>query len=72
MKIIVGVAHGSQYMHHELMPPVAILNIGIQCSLRQLLEHGYFHAVPHPGNLLATADGKLAFLDFGMMSETPQ
>uniref|UniRef100_A0A803PX50 ABC1 atypical kinase-like domain-containing protein n=1 Tax=Cannabis sativa TaxID=3483 RepID=A0A803PX50_CANSA len=27
---------------------------------------------PHPGNLLATPDGKLAFLDFGMMSETPE
>lgn len=51
---------------------IDLVNIGIQCSLRQLLEHGYFHADPHPGNLLATADGKLAFLDFGMMSETPQ
>lgn len=49
-----------------------LVNTGIQCSLRQLLEHGYFHADPHPGNLLATNDGKLAFLDFGMMSETPQ
>jgi predicted unusual protein kinase regulating ubiquinone biosynthesis (AarF/ABC1/UbiB family) len=34
-----------------------------------LLEHGFFHADPHPGNLLATTDGKLAYLDFGMMSE---
>lgn len=42
---------------------------GVQCSLRQLLEHGFFHADPHPGNLLATPDGKLAYLDFGMMSE---
>eukprot|EP00252_Welwitschia_mirabilis_P027876 TRINITY_DN9751_c0_g1_i1.p1 TRINITY_DN9751_c0_g1~~TRINITY_DN9751_c0_g1_i1.p1 ORF type:complete len:708 (-),score=132.45 TRINITY_DN9751_c0_g1_i1:408-2531(-) len=51
---------------------INLVNIGIQCSLRQLLEHGYFHADPHPGNLLATPEGKLAFLDFGMMSETPQ
>lgn len=49
-----------------------VVNTGIQCSLRQLLEYGYFHADPHPGNLLATPDGKLAFLDFGMMSETPE
>ncbi|TVU18813.1 hypothetical protein EJB05_34927, partial [Eragrostis curvula] len=49
-----------------------LVNIGIQCSLRQLLEYGYFHADPHPGNLLATPEGKLAFLDFGMMSETPE
>ncbi|BAY22966.1 hypothetical protein NIES2100_27300 [Calothrix sp. NIES-2100] len=46
-----------------------LIEIGVQCSLRQLLEHGFFHADPHPGNLLATLDGKLAYLDFGMMSE---
>ena len=46
-----------------------LIDSGIQCSLRQLLEHGFFHADPHPGNLLAMANGKLAYLDFGMMSE---
>ena len=46
-----------------------LIQVGVQCSLRQLLEHGFFHADPHPGNLLATPDGKLAYLDFGMMSE---
>jgi predicted unusual protein kinase regulating ubiquinone biosynthesis (AarF/ABC1/UbiB family) len=46
-----------------------IIEVGVQCSLRQLLEHGFFHADPHPGNLLATPEGKLAYLDFGMMSE---
>jgi predicted unusual protein kinase regulating ubiquinone biosynthesis (AarF/ABC1/UbiB family) len=46
-----------------------LINVGVQCSLRQLLEHGFFHADPHPGNLLATTDGKLAYIDFGMMSE---
>ncbi|KAE8717850.1 pentatricopeptide repeat-containing protein [Hibiscus syriacus] len=51
---------------------IDLVTTGIQCSLRQLLEHGYFHADPHPGNLLATPEGKLAFLDFGMMSETPE
>ena len=46
-----------------------LIEVGVQCSLRQLLENGFFHADPHPGNLLATLDGKLAYLDFGMMSE---
>jgi predicted unusual protein kinase regulating ubiquinone biosynthesis (AarF/ABC1/UbiB family) len=46
-----------------------LIEVGVQCSLLQLLEHGFFHADPHPGNLLATPDGKLAYLDFGMMSE---
>ncbi|KAF6146490.1 hypothetical protein GIB67_037790, partial [Kingdonia uniflora] len=49
-----------------------LVNTGIQCSLRQLLEYGFFHADPHPGNLLATPEGKLSFLNFGIMSETPE
>ncbi|KAL6784818.1 hypothetical protein ACKKBF_B03355 [Auxenochlorella protothecoides x Auxenochlorella symbiontica] len=51
---------------------VQFVDVGIECSLRQLLEHGFFHADPHPGNLLATASGDLVYLDFGMMSEMPQ
>jgi predicted unusual protein kinase regulating ubiquinone biosynthesis (AarF/ABC1/UbiB family) len=47
----------------------ALIEVGVQCSLRQLLEHGFFHADPHPGNLLAMPDGRLAYLDFGMMSQ---
>ena len=27
----------------------------------------FYHADPHPGNLLRTADGRLAYIDFGMM-----
>lgn len=46
-----------------------LVEIGVECSLRQLLESGFFHADPHPGNLLAMSDGRLAYLDFGMMSE---
>jgi predicted unusual protein kinase regulating ubiquinone biosynthesis (AarF/ABC1/UbiB family) len=46
-----------------------IIEVGVQCSLRQLLDYGYFHADPHPGNLLVMGDGRLAYLDFGMMSE---
>ena len=45
-----------------------LVEVGVNCSLRQLLEHGFFHADPHPGNLLAMPDGRLAYLDFGMMS----
>mmetsp|Transcript_39751 Transcript_39751/g.158161 ORF Transcript_39751/g.158161 Transcript_39751/m.158161 type:complete len:144 (+) Transcript_39751:1302-1733(+) len=46
-----------------------IIDVGIQCTLRQLLDGGYFHADPHPGNLIRTVDGRLAYIDFGMMSE---
>lgn len=46
-----------------------LVEVGVYCSLVQLLEHGFYHADPHPGNLLRTSDGKLAYLDFGMMGE---
>lgn len=34
---------------------------------KQLFEDGFFHADPHPGNLLVTPDGRLTFFDFGMV-----
>jgi predicted unusual protein kinase regulating ubiquinone biosynthesis (AarF/ABC1/UbiB family) len=44
-----------------------IIRIGVTSGLRQLLEHGFFHADPHPGNLFVTPEGKMAYIDFGMM-----
>nr|XP_023922712.1 uncharacterized aarF domain-containing protein kinase At1g71810, chloroplastic isoform X2 [Quercus suber] len=48
------------------------VEVGVYCSFNQLLEYGFYHADPHPGNLLRTYDGKLAYLDFGMMGEFKQ
>ncbi len=36
--------------------------------LDQILVDGFFHADPHPGNLLVTDDGRLALLDLGMVA----
>ncbi len=49
--------------------PNQMIEIGVSCSLQQLIEHGFFHADPHPGNILAMEDGRLCYLDFGMMSK---
>lgn len=38
---------------------------GIYCYLEQIFMHGFFHADPHPGNLFALPDGRVAFTDFG-------
>ncbi len=38
----------------------------------QMLVKGYFHADPHPGNLLVSPQGELILLDFGMVSRIPQ
>ena len=47
----------------------SLIRIGVMAGLRQLLEFGFFHADPHPGNLFATYDGKMAYIDFGMMDQ---
>lgn len=39
----------------------------MQNFLKQALEFGLFHADPHEGNLFLTADGRLAYVDFGIM-----
>ena len=46
-----------------------LTEIGVVAGLRQLLEHGFFHADPHPGNLFAMPDGRMAYIDFGMMDQ---
>ena len=57
--------------------PTALIRTGVTAGLEQLLEHGFFHADPHPGNLIAlpgrTGDkGHLGYVDFGMMDEISQ
>lgn len=50
----------------------AIVEIGVTSGLQQLLEFGFFHADPHPGNLFATPEGQMAYIDFGMMDQLDQ
>jgi ubiquinone biosynthesis protein len=38
---------------------------GIYAYLEQIFSYGFYQADPHPGNLLALPDGRVAFTDFG-------
>ena len=49
-----------------------LIEIGVTSGLQQLLEYGFFHADPHPGNLFAMTDGRMAYIDFGMMDQLNQ
>ena len=46
---------------------VKVNRLLVRAYLKQLLEDGFFHADPHPGNLLVMDSGHLAFFDFGMV-----
>jgi len=53
--------------------PVKVNRLLVRAYLKQLLEDGFFHADPHPGNLLVMDTGHLAFFDFGMVGRiTPR
>ncbi|MEP2278607.1 AarF/UbiB family protein [Maribacter sp.] len=48
--------------------PKAIAKIGVDLYIEQILDHGFFHADPHPGNIFIIPETKkICFLDFGMM-----
>jgi predicted unusual protein kinase regulating ubiquinone biosynthesis (AarF/ABC1/UbiB family) len=46
-----------------------IIQLGICCYLKQLLQDGFFQSDPHPGNMAVSQDGHLIFYDFGTMTE---
>ncbi|MEY4359851.1 MAG: hypothetical protein RLZZ631_1337 [Cyanobacteriota bacterium] len=61
-----------QELEAQRLDPASLIRTGVISGLQQLLEFGYFHADPHPGNLFALpgktgALGHLAYVDFGMM-----
>lgn len=48
------------------------IRVGVVSGLRQLLEYGLFHGDPHPGNIFAMRDGRIAYVDFGNVAEVSQ
>jgi len=40
---------------------------GAEAILKMILEDGFFHADPHPGNCFYLSDNRIAFIDFGMV-----
>ncbi|MGE0265305.1 MAG: ABC1 kinase family protein [Candidatus Obscuribacterales bacterium] len=51
------------------LSPEDITRTGASFYLRQLLEDGFFHADPHPGNMRVMEDGRIGIFDFGMVGK---
>ena len=49
--------------------PTRIAEQGMNIYLSQIFEFGYFHADPHPGNVLVREDGVICLIDFGMVGK---
>ncbi|HEY9669222.1 MAG TPA: AarF/ABC1/UbiB kinase family protein [Coleofasciculaceae cyanobacterium] len=63
---------GIKISHYEALEAAGldrklIARLGAEAYLQQLLNDGFFHADPHPGNIAVDPDGALIFYDFGMM-----
>jgi predicted unusual protein kinase regulating ubiquinone biosynthesis (AarF/ABC1/UbiB family) len=65
---------GIKISHYEAIEAAGldrknIAKLSAKAYLQQILDGGFFHADPHPGNLAVSSDGGLIFYDFGMMGQ---
>ena len=51
------------------LSPEQVAETGMDIYLTQIFEFGFFHADPHPGNVLVRPDGTLVLIDFGMVGK---
>ncbi len=54
------------FKRESIADPELLARQGIVAVIDQILKHGFFHADPHPGNILITQDGHMCLIDWGM------
>ncbi|MDO5825393.1 MAG: AarF/ABC1/UbiB kinase family protein [Methanosphaera sp.] len=68
MELIDGIQVTELFDHEiEGIDNKTIANYGVRSYFKQVILDGFFHADPHPGNMFITKDGKVCYIDFGMM-----
>jgi predicted unusual protein kinase regulating ubiquinone biosynthesis (AarF/ABC1/UbiB family) len=65
---------GIKISHYEAIEAAGLdrkllARLGAKAYLQQILDSGFFHADPHPGNIAVSPEGSLIFYDFGMMGQ---
>jgi len=74
--LVMEYIQGTKLKHMDrdtLGQPAALARQGLKAAIKQILEDGFFHADPHPGNIMITNENRLCLLDWGMvgrLSET--
>lgn len=51
------------------MQPKNVAQLGVVLFMKMVLEDGFFHADPHPGNVFILRDQRVCFIDFGSMGQ---
>ncbi len=68
MEFIDGIElHNIKQIKKEKINLKPLIDKGFEAILTQVFIHGFFHADPHPGNIIITKDRKIAFVDFGIV-----
>jgi len=60
-------ASNLEELEREGLDRTVVAERGAQLILKQVFQHGFFHADPHPGNILVLEDNVIAPLDYGMV-----
>jgi len=69
--LIMELIHGCKITNTQQLvawghDPKKIAELGMDIYLKQIFQFGYFHADPHPGNILVQKNGVISLIDFGM------
>jgi len=68
MEFIDGIGlHNIKQIKNKKINFKPLIEQAFNAILTQVFIHGFFHADPHPGNLIITNDKKIAFVDFGIV-----
>ena len=61
---------GTPVQHYDFIDPErahTFARLGLRTAVKQILEDGFFHADPHPSNMIITTDDRLCLIDWGMV-----